>query len=58
MPGTHLPVGGAGAGARTSSPTYLLVLAWNFFDEIAKQLDGVPSGGREVRAARPRAAIR
>lgn len=48
MPGMHLPVVGP-ERVFQDKPTHLLVLAWNFFDEIAKQLDAYrQSGGKFV----------
>jgi hypothetical protein len=48
MPGMHLPVVPASA-VMERRPEYLLVLAWNFFDEIARQLDAyAQAGGRFV----------
>ncbi|MFL5322273.1 MAG: methyltransferase domain-containing protein [Myxococcaceae bacterium] len=48
MPGTHIEVV-APSRVMEAKPEHLLVLAWNFFDEIAKQLDGYhKAGGRFV----------
>jgi C-methyltransferase-like protein/putative zinc binding protein/methyltransferase family protein len=48
LPGVHLPVV-APERVLADRPDYLLVLAWNFFDEIARQLDGYRrAGGRFV----------
>lgn len=47
-PGMHIPVVGAERVA-AERPKHLLVLAWNFFDEIAKQQDAYrQAGGRFV----------
>ncbi len=47
-PGMHLPVVGA-EKVLTEQPKHLLVLAWNFFDEIVKQQDAYrKAGGRFV----------
>ncbi|HVE85077.1 MAG TPA: class I SAM-dependent methyltransferase [Myxococcales bacterium] len=43
-PGMHLPVVPPQA-VMERRPEYLLVLAWNFFDEIARQLDAYERGG-------------
>jgi novobiocin biosynthesis protein NovU/D-mycarose 3-C-methyltransferase len=48
MPGMHIPVV-APEEVMRRQPEYLLVLAWNFFDEIARQLAGyAAAGGRFV----------
>jgi novobiocin biosynthesis protein NovU/D-mycarose 3-C-methyltransferase len=48
MPGTHLPVVGP-EQVLARRPDYLLVLAWNFFDEIATQLaEYARAGGKFV----------
>jgi hypothetical protein len=48
MPGTHLPIVPPEA-IDARHPSHLLVLAWNFFDEIARQLEGYAGrGGRFV----------
>jgi hypothetical protein len=48
MPGVHIPVF-APDKVYEARPDYLLVLAWNFFDEIAVQLDRYRrAGGRFV----------
>jgi len=48
MPGTHLPVAPPSA-VMERRPDYLLVLAWNFFEEIARQLEPYArAGGRFV----------
>jgi len=44
MPGMHLPVVAPDAVMR-EKPDYLVVLAWNFFDEIRKQLSEYESAG-------------
>ena len=43
-PGMHLPVVPPSA-VMERRPDYLLVLAWNFFDEIARQLEAYARGG-------------
>ncbi len=43
-PGMHLPVVKA-EHVLEAKPDYLLVLAWNFFDEIARQLAAYEKGG-------------
>jgi hypothetical protein len=48
LPGVHLPVVSPDA-VRAERPDFLLVLAWNFFDEIARQLaDYREAGGRFI----------
>jgi hypothetical protein len=48
MPGTHIPVV-APEEVMRQKPDYLLVLAWNFFEEIARQLaEYSAAGGRFV----------
>jgi hypothetical protein len=57
MPGTHLPVVPAGEVVRVQ-PDYLLVLAWNFFDEIARQLDAYHRAGGKFVVPVPQPRIR
>lgn len=44
MPGMHIPVVGA-EKVLQEKPTHLVVLAWNFFDEIVKQQDAYRQAG-------------
>jgi hypothetical protein len=44
MPGVHLPVVGP-EKVLAEQPAHLLVLAWNFYDEIARQLEGYARAG-------------
>jgi hypothetical protein len=44
MPGTHVPVV-APQALLDRKPDYAVVLAWNFFDEIAAQLSSYTAGG-------------
>jgi hypothetical protein len=44
MPGTHLPVVPA-EQVLAKQPAYLMVLAWNFFDEIKKQQSAYAAAG-------------
>jgi SAM-dependent methyltransferase len=44
MPGMHMPVVGP-ERVLAEKPKHLLVLAWNFVDEIVKQLDGYKQAG-------------
>src|SRR5262249_22567736 len=45
MPGTHVPIVAPGR-VFEERPPHLVVLAWNFFEEIARQMHGF--GGRFV----------
>ena len=48
MPGVHLPVVGP-ERVLADKPDYTLVLAWNFYEEIRRQLDAYyRAGGRFV----------
>ena len=44
MPGVHLPVV-APEQIFAKKPDYAIVLAWNFFDEIRRQLKAYEDGG-------------
>ena len=43
-PGKHIPIHDPAVLA-DNPPDYLLVLAWNFFDEIRQQLAGYEAAG-------------
>lgn len=57
MPGMHLPVVGPEKIAE-SPPDYLLVLAWNFFDEIARQQSRFAEGGGKFILPVPTPTVR
>jgi hypothetical protein len=49
MPGTHLPIVGVDVLDGPDAPDYLLLLAWNFADEIrAQQAEFAAAGGRFI----------
>ncbi len=57
MPGMHLPVVGPDRVLQ-DKPTHLLVLAWNFFDEIVRQLDGYRQAGGKFVVPVPAPQVR
>lgn len=57
MPGMHLPVVGPERVLK-DQPMHLLVLAWNFFDEIKKQLDGYKQAGGKFVVPVPTPQVR
>ena len=57
MPGKHFPVVPA-ERVLEEKPAHLLVLAWNFFDEIVKQLDAYKQGGGKFVVPVPAPKVR
>lgn len=57
MPGMHMPVVGP-EKVIEERPTHLLVLAWNFFDEIAKQQDAYRKAGGKFVLPVPSPVVR
>ncbi len=53
LPGTHLPIHPTSKVFETR-PDYLLILAWNFKDEIMEQMAGIRDWGGEFVVAIPR----
>ena len=56
-PGMHIPVVGA-EKVLAEKPTHLLVLAWNFFDEIVKQQDAYRQAGGKFVVPVPSPQVR
>jgi SAM-dependent methyltransferase len=56
-PGMHLPVVPA-EQVMKEKPAHLVVLAWNFFDEIARQLDGYKQAGGKFVVPVPAPQVR
>jgi hypothetical protein len=57
LPGTRIPVVDPSRIAETK-PDYVLVLAWNLFDEVTRQLPDVPSWGGRFIVPLPAPAVR
>jgi hypothetical protein len=57
MPGMHMKVVGP-EWVQQEQPAHLVVLAWNFFDEIAKQLDGYRKAGGKFVVPVPAPQVR
>ena len=53
MPGVHLPIRRPAAARSSEQPDYVLLLAWNFKDEIIAQQDEYRAPGRPLHRARP-----
>jgi 2-polyprenyl-3-methyl-5-hydroxy-6-metoxy-1,4-benzoquinol methylase len=56
LPGTHIPIFGTGKIFETK-PDYLLILPWNFREEIVKQMAGIRQWGGKFVVGIPRAEV-